>query len=133
MLPLGIDSRPAVTGRAVLEGNPHPAAGPSTLDRLIGEQRRKAREHIFERIADSLPAEIVGQLDDLLQAGESKRSGLHAIKESPGVPCPAKEIERVLSECCPETEGIDITLLEHVSPTSGTTCCSRGNTSSTGA
>jgi TnpA family transposase len=28
----------------------------------------------------------------------------------------AKEIERVVSECCPEAEGIDITLLEHVSP-----------------
>jgi Domain of unknown function (DUF4158) len=62
---------------------------PSTLDRLIGEQRRKAREHIFERIASSLPTEVAGRLDDLLQAGESKRSGLHALKEPPGVPCPA--------------------------------------------
>ena len=28
----------------------------------------------------------------------------------------AREIERVVSECCPEAEGIDISLLEHVSP-----------------
>jgi TnpA family transposase len=65
---------------------------PSTLDRLIGEQRRKAREHIFERIAGSLPADVVGRLDDLLQAGEGKRSGLHVLKEPPGVPCPAAAV-----------------------------------------
>jgi uncharacterized protein DUF4158 len=62
---------------------------PSTLDRMIGEQRRKAREHIFKRIAGSLPAEVVERLDDLLLAGEGNRSGLHALKEPPGVPCPA--------------------------------------------
>jgi hypothetical protein len=28
----------------------------------------------------------------------------------------AREIERVVSECCPEAEKIDISLLEHVSP-----------------
>lgn len=28
----------------------------------------------------------------------------------------AREIERVVSECSPETEGIDVSLLEHVSP-----------------
>ncbi|MBV8556346.1 MAG: transposase, partial [Planctomycetaceae bacterium] len=28
----------------------------------------------------------------------------------------AREIERVVSECCPEAEGIDISLLDHVSP-----------------
>jgi TnpA family transposase len=60
----------------------------STLDRLIGEQRREARARVFERVTAALPTELVGRLDALLQVGDNKKSDLQALKEAPGVPCP---------------------------------------------
>jgi Tn3 transposase DDE domain len=41
----------------------------------------------------------------------------------------AREISRVLSQCDPVGNGIDLSLLEHVSPSSGTTSCFMANTS----
>jgi hypothetical protein len=39
----------------------------STLIRIIGEQRQRARERIYERITADLPGKVAGVLDELLQ------------------------------------------------------------------
>jgi len=42
----------------------------------------------------------------------------------------AKEINRVLNECDPQGSGINLSLLEHISPLSGTTSSFKANTCS---
>ena len=65
-----------------------------SLDRLIGEQRRKSREHIFQRIHNSLsPSDMTG-LDALLVAKKPKKSELQQLKTPGGLPSPAA-IERL--------------------------------------
>ena len=82
-----------------------PAA--TTLDRIIGEQRRRARQHIFERLGHSLPAEVTGQLDALLEVNEeTRKSDLQTIKEMPGSPSPAA-IKRLIAKLkCIESTGV---------------------------
>jgi len=45
----------------------------STVARIIGEQRKLAREHIFEKIAAGVPKELAKTLDDLLVVTEVRR------------------------------------------------------------
>jgi TnpA family transposase len=60
--------------------------GRSILDRLIGEQRRRAREHIFTRVHGSLDADHRQRLDALLEVGDKRNSALRIVKESAGSP-----------------------------------------------
>jgi len=61
--------------------------GQSTLLRIIGEQRRLAREHIFEKIAAGLSFNLRRTLDELLQVNESENvSELQKIKTNPSKP-----------------------------------------------
>ena len=59
----------------------------SVLRRIIGEQRRKARDAIAARVAEELPLEVGETLDKLLEveAGETV-SGLQGIKKNPAKP-----------------------------------------------
>jgi TnpA family transposase len=59
----------------------------SALLRLVGEQRRRAREHIVTRLAESLPPLVASALDALLEVrpGEAT-SGLQSIKANPANP-----------------------------------------------
>jgi len=61
----------------------------TTLDRLIGEQRRKSREHIFQRIHESVSPKFIEQVDALLVSPRQKTSELQMLKEPCGVPSPA--------------------------------------------
>jgi len=60
--------------------------GASVLDRTIGEQRRRAREHLFRRVSESLDAEHKERLDSLLEVGDKRNSALRIIKEPAGSP-----------------------------------------------
>src|SRR5512135_987412 len=62
----------------------------SALLRIVGEQRRRAREHIVTRLAEGLPLGMATALDALLEVkpGETV-SGLQAIKADPATPSPS--------------------------------------------
>ena len=77
---LRVEAKQFLRDRRILE----PATW--TLDRIIGEQRRKAREQIFFRISDSLVEELRIRLDALLEVGNGRPSGVQRLKEVPGVP-----------------------------------------------
>ena len=57
------------------------------LARIIGEQKKRAREHIFARVADGLPSDVSRTLDEMLevQPGEVV-SRLQKIKANPAKP-----------------------------------------------
>ena len=70
------------------EGTLFPAE--SGLARIIGEQRRKAREAIATRVAGQLPREVSQALDKLLEVdADESVSRLQWIKENPAKPSPA--------------------------------------------
>jgi TnpA family transposase len=59
----------------------------SALLRLVGEQRKRAREHIVDKLAVSLSPGVVKALDDLLEVKQGEAiSGLQAIKANPAKP-----------------------------------------------
>ena len=59
----------------------------SALLRLVGEQRRQAREHIVVKLAGSLSPGVVKALDGLLEVKEGRAtSDLQAIKANPAKP-----------------------------------------------
>jgi TnpA family transposase/predicted transcriptional regulator len=61
----------------------------SALLRLVGEQRRRAREHIVATLAERLPPGVATALDRLLEIAEGEAvSGLQAIKANPATPSP---------------------------------------------
>lgn len=61
----------------------------STLDRLIGEQRQRAREAIYERLTTALPSGMAGVLEELLQVPLGKKaSPLQRLKANPHSPSP---------------------------------------------
>ena len=66
----------------------------TSLDRLIGEQRRKSREYIFQTIHESLSASAIDTLNALLVARKPKKSDLQQLKEPCGMPSPAA-VERL--------------------------------------
>jgi TnpA family transposase len=60
----------------------------STLRRLIGEQRKLARQRIYGKITDSLSEDIRRRLDLLLEVGENTFSVLQQLKAIPQRPSP---------------------------------------------
>jgi predicted transcriptional regulator len=57
------------------------------IARIVGEQRARAREHIFRRVAASVPNGLAGTLEDLLVVKpDETSSGLQAIKANPSKP-----------------------------------------------
>ncbi len=59
----------------------------SALLRLVGEQRKQAREHIVAKLAEGLSSGVVKALDGLLGVKEGEAtSGLQAIKANPAKP-----------------------------------------------
>ena len=55
--------------------------------RLVGEQRKRAREHIVTKLAEGLSPGVVKALDGLLEVKEGEAiSGLQAIKANPAKP-----------------------------------------------
>jgi hypothetical protein len=61
----------------------------STLQRIIGEQRRLAREYIYEKITSELKDETKQHLNLLLEVGENRFSALQQLKAVPQKPSPA--------------------------------------------
>ena len=62
----------------------------SVLTRIIGEQRRKAREAIATKVAEELPRHVSQALDKLLEVAASETvSGLRWIKKNPAKPSTA--------------------------------------------
>ena len=55
---------------------------------MVGEQRARAREHIFRRVVGaSVPNDLAGTLEELLVVKpDEDSSGLQAIKANPGKP-----------------------------------------------
>jgi hypothetical protein len=60
--------------------------GSSTLDRIVGEQRRQARQYIYQRIAESLTAETMVSLDMMLKVDSGEVSEIQNLKAPPGIP-----------------------------------------------
>ncbi len=59
----------------------------STLTRVVNEHRDRARQHIFDRIAHSIPDEFACTLDELLTVkGGQRVSALQKIKTNPSKP-----------------------------------------------
>jgi TnpA family transposase len=59
------------------------------LNRLVGEQRKLAREHIFEKLSMTLTGEVSKRVDELLAVETgSKISELQQIKANPSKPSP---------------------------------------------
>jgi hypothetical protein len=57
------------------------------IARIVGEQRARAREHIFKQVAAFVPTGLAGTLEDLLVVKpDENSSGLQAIKANPGKP-----------------------------------------------
>ena len=59
------------------------------LRRFVVKQRQAAREHICERITNSLPESTIKKLDGLLDTRGGRFSPLHTLKQPPGRPSPA--------------------------------------------
>ena len=70
----------------------------SAFLRLIGEQKRRAHEHIAAKLAGSLSSGVIKALDDLLEVkvGETV-SALQAIKANPAKPS-AAAMERLANK-----------------------------------
>jgi TnpA family transposase len=59
----------------------------SVLLRLVGEQKKRAREHIVAKLAGALSPGVIKALDDLLEVKEGEAvSGLQGIKANPAKP-----------------------------------------------
>ena len=59
------------------------------LRRLVVKQRQAARDHIYERITNSLGQDMRRKLDDLLETNDAYFTSLHILKKPPGRPSPA--------------------------------------------
>jgi len=69
-----------------------------TIKRLVGSQRKAARDFIFKKVASLLPSDLPQKLDSLLETGEKRLSDLHFLKQPPGRPSPTamlKLIEKI--------------------------------------
>ena len=67
----------------------------STLQRMIGEQRRSAREHIYEKTTNSLSRESRQRIDILLEVEEGKVSSLQKLKAVPRTPSSTALLELI--------------------------------------
>jgi hypothetical protein len=62
----------------------------SVLLRLVGEQKKRAREHIASELAGGLPPGVIEVLEGLLEVKQGEAiSGLQRIKANPAKPSPA--------------------------------------------
>ena len=87
------------------QGILHPAE--STLVRVIGEQRRRARQQIFAEIAARLPADVSHTLDELLQVRSGGAiSGLQRIKATPSRPSPEAMLSLIEKLAAIEATGV---------------------------
>ncbi len=59
-----------------------------TLQRMIGSQKRAAREFIFKKTVVSLSPSLQKSLDSLLDLRDKRISDFHLLKQSPGRPSP---------------------------------------------
>jgi predicted transcriptional regulator len=59
------------------------------MRRLFVKQRQAARDHIYERITNSLGQDMRKKLDDLLETNDAYFTPLHTLKQPPGRPSPA--------------------------------------------
>ena len=64
-----------------------------TLQRLIGAQRKEARNFIFTKISNSLSKEFQKQLELLIDVQDKRQSPLHELKQAPGRPAPGAIIK----------------------------------------
>jgi len=78
-----------VRAKSFLQENDILFPADSTLHRLIAGQRQQAREYIFRRVMDRLPADLAEKLDALLVAGDRRLTPFQALKQPPGKPSPA--------------------------------------------
>jgi TnpA family transposase len=62
--------------------------GPSTIRRLVGEQRERARQEVFSRVMAALSPEMEQHLDALVTVPEDGISPLQRLREPPGFPSP---------------------------------------------
>lgn len=67
----------------------------STMQRMIGEQRELARQHIYKKVTDSLSKGTQQKLDSLLEVGESTFSPLQQLKAVPRNPSPGALLELI--------------------------------------
>ncbi|MFC1718736.1 Tn3 family transposase [Candidatus Poribacteria bacterium] len=82
----------SLAGQYLREQNILQPAG-STMQRIIGEQRRLAQQHIYEKITKSLPKETMQKLDMLLEVEEGTVSPLQQLKAAPRNPSPSALLE----------------------------------------
>ena len=62
---------------------------PSTLHRLVREQRERARQLVYARLVALLPTGLPDHLDELLESpGDQSQSLLQTLKTPPGAPSP---------------------------------------------
>jgi hypothetical protein len=81
------------------------------LRRLVVKQRQAARDHIYERIAQSLVQRMMKKLDALLETNAAYFTPLHTLKQPPGRPSPAAILRLTTKlELIRETETLDIDL-----------------------
>jgi TnpA family transposase len=74
-------------GREFLKGRRVLFPAESVLLRLVGEQKRRAREHIVAKLAGALSPGVIKALDDLVEVKEGEAvSGLQGIKANPARP-----------------------------------------------
>jgi len=66
-----------------------------TLSRMIGSQRRAARDFIFTRIAESLPPQMIENLDSLLYTNDKRPSDFHLLKQPPARPSPTAMLKLI--------------------------------------
>lgn len=66
-----------------------------TLQRMIGSQRRAARESIFKKIVVSLSPRLQKSLDSLLDIKDKHLSDFHFLKQPPGRPAPTTMLKLV--------------------------------------
>ena len=81
------------------------------LHRLVVKQRQAAREHIYERITNSLSESIIEKLDGLLETEGSRFTPLYSLKRPPGRPSPAAVLRLTAKlERIQETDALSIDL-----------------------
>ncbi len=74
-----------------------------TLQRLIGNQRKEAKEFIFKKISGLLSVELLEKLDSLIDTSQKNQSDLQFLKQPPGRPSPSamlkltEKIEKIQS------------------------------------
>ena len=88
----------------------------STLHRMIGAQRRLARQHIYERITDSLPKDARQKLESLLEVDERNVSLLQQLKVVPRKPSPTALLQltdKLEGVACTGVLGVDLSWLNN--------------------